>query len=401
MNKNRELTAFFRLFVDEDAFMEHDFFIVMVILYVSAAFYILDCYQLVKRKSQAENLAILGIPSFASVIGASLAALFVHVPRPGTERIALFAQALKSEKLLAKLALVTFVWMFLWTVCYVLQRRRNKKERLRWVISCIPDALCTALILFAFLHDALGGKSSFFAASEWVLWVYLYAVYFLCCKIVLLAVVLFVRLYSVKITCFRWQEGKSASAFLHRYFYWYQSAILRNVLLFEGGMLAFLTAIVFLDPPKGEQFGEIVEIMGFLYAGAVFVVITATGPIRKGLRRFKEWGDAGRLKELFCREYFTQAPLAANGDYVVTRHFLVDVQRPGGIYFWQDLQSIGGWHLDGKGKSRSLYFSKAGELKVPEADAASSEAAFLYAKQWLAGQNAYSGGQWVAGREQM
>lgn len=384
----KEVVSFFRLFVDEDVVGEHDFVIVMLILYISAAFYIADFYQLVKRKSQAENLAILSIPCMVSLMGSSLAALLVHVPRPGTERIGLFAQALGSQKLEAKMVLVTFGWMLLWTVCYLLQRKRAKKEVVRWVISCIPDALCAAVIIFGFLHDAVGGKAPFFAVSEWVLWVYLYAVYFLCCKMVLLFVALFVRLYSARITCFRWREGQNPSAFLHRYCYWYQSAILRNVILFEGGALTFLTSMLVMSPPLPEERGEVVEIMAVLYVGAVFVITVAAAPIRKGLRRFQEWGNAKQLKELFCREYFTQAPVAANEDYVITRHFLIDVRRPDGIYFWQDLQSISGWHLEGKGKSRSLYFYKAGELKIPESDASSSTDLFAYAKQWIPGRPA-------------
>lgn len=379
----KELVSFFQLFVDPDAAIGQDFAVVMLILYAGAALYMADFYQLVKQKSKAETLAILGIPCVVTMMGSTLAALMVQVPRPGTEQILSFSQALGSEKLQAKLVLAAFVWMFLWAACYLLQRKRGKKEVIRWVISCIPDAVCVAVIIFSFLYYPVSGRSLFFVTSEWVLWVYLYAVYFLCCKTVLLAVSLFVRLYSARITCFRWREGKHPAVFLHRYFYIYQSAILRNVLLFEGGILTFLTVMLVLEPPLPEERGDVVMIMVFLYLGAVFVIAAATAPIRKGLRRFKEWGDTRQLKELFCREYFTQDPIAANKDYVVTRHFLVDVQQPAAVYYWKDLQNVGGWYLDGKGKSRCLYFHKAGMVKFSEAEGASSEAAFQYAKQWM------------------
>lgn len=378
-----ELVSFFQLFVDPDAAIGQDFGVVMLILYAGAALYMADFYQLVKQKSKAETLAILGIPCVVTMMGSALAALMVQVPRPGMEQILSFSLALGSEKLQAKLVLAAFVWMFLWAVCYLLQRKRGKKEVIRWVISCIPDVICAAVIIFSFLYYPISGRSLFFVTSEWVLWVYLYAVYFLCCKIVLLAVSLFVRLYSARITCFRWREGKHPAAFLHRYFYIYQSAILRNVLLFEGGLLTFLTVLLVLEPPLPDERGDVVMIMVFLYLGAVFVIAAATTPIRKGLHRFKEWGDARQLKELFCREYFMQDPVSANESYVVTRHFLVDVQQPAAVYYWRDLQNAGGWYLDGKGKSRCLYFYKAGMVKFSEAEGAASEAAFQYAKQWM------------------
>lgn len=379
----KELVSFFQLFVNLNVALGQDFAVTMLILYASAALYIADFYQLVKRKTQAENMAILCIPFTVSMMGTALASLMVEVPRPGTERMSLFLQALESEKLQHKLVPAAFLWLFLWAVCYWLQRKRGKKEVIRWVLSCIPDALCAAVILFCFVYDRICGKRPFFSASEWILWVYLYALYFLCCKIILLAIGLFVRLYSARITWARWREGKNPSAFLKRYFYIYQSAILRNVLLFEGGILTFLTVMLFISPPLPHERANAVMIMGFLYAGAVMVIAIATAPIRKSLARFRAWGDEGQLKELFCREYFTQEPVAANESFVVTRHFLVDVQSPAAVYYWGDLQRVGGWHLDGKGKSRSFYFNKAGELKISEAEGAASEAAVSYAKSFV------------------
>ena len=381
----KEFVAFWNLYFDPDAAIGQDFAVVMLILYVSAGLYIADFYQLVKRKSSAENLALLSIPCTVSVMGATLASLLVHVPRPQTERMHLFLQAIRSDKLRAKLVLLTFVWMFFGVICYMLQRKRGKKEILRWVISCIPDALCAAMIIFSFLFYRISVKGLFLAASGWGMWVYLYAVFFLGCKTVLLAVGLFMRLYSARITCFRWREGRNPSAFLRRYYYFYQSAILRNVLLFEVGILTFLTVMLVMSPPLPDERGEVVMIMFFLYVGGVFVVAVSGTPIRKGLGRFKEWGDAAQLKELFCREYFTQEPIAANGRYVVTRHFLVDVQCPAAIYYWRDLQNVGGWYQDKKGMSRCLYFFKAGMVKFSAEEEAEARAVFRYAEQWMRG----------------
>lgn len=376
------LFEFFKLYFDPDSAVGVDFF-VMIILYANAALYMYDFYQLIKRKSQAETMGMFVIPFGVSMAGAGLAAMMLHVPDPGTERIALFGAALEKQKLQAYLVLLAFLWIVLWGICYLLQRRREKKQTARWVLSCIPDAVFAAAVIFSFLYSVSGGKSLFSVTSGWVLWGYLYAVYFLGCKTVLLAVGLIVRLYSVRLTFVKWREGKRPGAFLFRYYHFYQNAILRNVLLFEGAALAFLTAMFVMSPPLPEERGDVVMMMLFLYLCAAVVITIASAPVRKRLAMFREWGDAGQLKELFCREYFAWEPVSKNEEYVVTRHFLVDVQRPAVIYYWGDLKNIGGLHLDVKGQSRSLYFEKAGELKFSGKEAAAAQDAFTYARRWI------------------
>lgn len=384
------LFEFFELYFDPDAVLGGDFGVVMLVMYASAALYMLDFYQLVKRKSQAETMGIFVIPFGVSMMGAALAAMMLTVPRPDTERIALFGAALENRKLQAYLVLLSFLWVILWGICYLLQRKRERKQTVRWVISCIPDAVFAAVIIFSFLYLVFCGKSLFSQVSGWVLWAYLYAVYLLSCKTVLLAVGLIVRLYSARLTLLKWHEGKNPSAFLFRYYYVYQNAILRNVLLFEGAVLTFLTVALVMYPPGKEELGDIVMVMLFLYLCAAVTITIASAPVRKSLGRFKKWGDAKRLKELFCREYFTLDPVSGNAEYVVTRHFLIDVQRPAAIYYWGDLRNVGGWYPDGKGKSRSLYFEKAGELKISEKEAAAAEGVFAYAKWYVQMQNHFA-----------
>lgn len=385
------LSEFFALYFDPDSAVGVDFF-VMIILYVNAALYMYDFYQLIRRKSQAETMGMFVIPFGVSMAGAGLAAIMLHVPGPGTERIALFRIALENQKLQAYLVLLAFLWIVLWAICYLLQRKREKKQTVRWVLSCVPDAVFAAAVIFVFLYCVFSEKSLLSEPSGWALWGYLYAVYFLSCKILLLAVGLIVRLYSVRLTFLKWHEGKRPGAFLFRYYHFYQNAILRNVLLFEGAALAFLTALFVMSPPLPEERGDVVMMMLFLYMCAVLVITIASAPVRKALGRFREWGDAGRLKELFCREYFASDPVSKNEEYVVTRHFLIDVQRPAAIYYWGDLRNIGGLHLDVKEKSRSLYFEKAGELKLSGKEVQAAQDAFTYAKRWLQMQSGFSTG---------
>ena len=115
------LFEFFELYFDPDAVLGGDFGVVMLVMYASAALYMLDFYQLVKRKSQAETMGIFVIPFGVSMMGAALAAMMLTVPRPDTERIALFGAALENRKLQAYLVLLSFLWVILWGICYLLQ----------------------------------------------------------------------------------------------------------------------------------------------------------------------------------------------------------------------------------------------------------------------------------------
>ena len=180
----KELISFFSLYLQEEYWLGSSLWLMLLLLYGNTIFYLIDFYNLVRRKSKAETAAMLAIP--------------------GTVSVSLF--------------LIAVVYVLLWAVCFSLQRRRKKKDVTRWMLSCGPDACFVLMISISFIYRAAAGASLFWSVPEWVLWLYLYAVYFLCCKVLLFALYLVVQLYSIRLTIFRWREGISPSVFLFCYY---------------------------------------------------------------------------------------------------------------------------------------------------------------------------------------
>lgn len=78
--------SFIALFYSDDLFQE-DFWIMLAVLYATAGFYLVDFYQLIKRRSMAENMSMMVLPCLFSLVGASLATMSLNVPAVGTMRI--------------------------------------------------------------------------------------------------------------------------------------------------------------------------------------------------------------------------------------------------------------------------------------------------------------------------
>lgn len=396
----KELIAFFSLYLQEEYWFDGSLWLMMLLLYGNTIFYLIDLYGLTRRRSKAETAAMLAIPGTVSLMGASLAALFVHVPRLGD--LEEFFTALDSLELCTGLFLIAAVYVLLWAVCFALQRRRQKRDVVRWMLSCVPDACFVLMIGISFVYRLAAGASLFCSVPEWVLWLYLYAVYFLCCKVLLFAVFLVVRLYSIRLVGFRWREGISPSLFLFGYYAFFQNAIFRNIAAFELGILIPLTMAV-----CGEGWTEeMIPIMGFLYLCGIFTAIFSLMPVMESLDRFRRWGDPRRLKEQFCREYFKEDPVWKNESYTITRDFLVDSQRPAAFYYWRDLKCVEGWCLEEKGQKsifadpwahrdggrktlqkggkriRRIRFYNGKCFQVTEEEREGSAFVFAYAKKW-------------------
>lgn len=372
----QELLSFFMLYVSEDNF-NNSLWIMLLLLYAGASFYMIDFYNLVKRKSRAETMGMMAIPFVVSMMGAAMAAMFVHVPPQG--RLQPFFAALESLRLHLALAASAVVYLILWGISFYLQKERGNKEKLRWVLSGIPDYSFAALLLSCFFCRLIIGESPFWGWPEWVLWIYLYAVYFLYCKIILLTVGLFVRFYSVRIRIFRWKERKSPSAFLFRYYVLYQNAIFRNLVFFELGLLIPLTLALGIYE---EWSFEMTVIMGFLYICGVFVVLFSLAPIMKSLEKFRIWGNADRMKESFCREYFLEEPVYRSEGYTVTRHFLVDEKSPAALYYWPALRGVGDLVTDKTGTGRTIYFGDGSSCRVLKEELNTEAFLFSYARKW-------------------
>ncbi len=394
------LISFFSLYLQEEYWFDGSLWLMMMLLYGNTIFYLIDLYELTKRRSKAETAAMLAIPGTVSLMGAALAALFVHVP--GLRDLEEFLTALDSLELCTGLFLIAVVYVLLWAVCFALRRGRQKKDVVRWMLSCVPDACFVLMISICSLYRLAAGASLFRSVSEWVLWIYLYAVYLLSCKVLLFALYLVVQLYSIRLVCFRWKEGDSPSLFLFCYYVFFQNAIFRNIAAFELGILIPLTLAV-----HGEGWtGEMVLVMGFLYLCGIFTAIFSLRPVMESLDRFQRWGDPRQLKEQFCREYFIEEPVWKNESYTITRDFLVDTQRPAAFYYWRDLKCVEDWsleeerqksifadlwaHRDGGRKTlqkggrriRRINFYNGGCFQVTEEEREGSAFVFKYARKW-------------------
>lgn len=395
----QELWSFFKLYLDDDlirssAGTSEWMLLWIVLLYANVIFYMADFYHLVKRKSTAETFAVLSVPCVVSVMGAAMSPLLVHVPAPeGTGR---FAKALESGSLNQMLLLAVSIYVILWSISLasqleVLKRnsflgklfceKRTKEDVRLWVLSGIPDYLYAAMMLFFSLWRLAAGQSFFAQGHRLLLQIYLYAIYFLCCKMILLAVSLAVRLYSAKITVFKWREGKNPSAFLFRYFLFYQSAMVRNLMLCELGILIPITVALVSDM-EGVSLYDAVGMLAFLWFAAVFVILFSATPSMRALEKFQLWGESRRMKELFCREYFVEEPVFKNDAYTVTRHFLVDELSPCTLYYWPVLENVSGWVMDKKGSARTLRFSDRSYCSISKEETENLAPVFEYAKKW-------------------
>lgn len=384
-----EFLSFLKLYVSDDVFLGNSLLIVMLILYGNVGLYLLDFYSVVKRKHTAETVAMMALPVVVSVMGSVFAGLMVQVPNP--KHLGKFAAALQSRSLNVSLVLMVVIYLLLWAVTFLsfgtfsfgkfALKKRKQEDVLRWILSGILDYCFAAMILVCSGWCSISGESLFVSGREWLLWLYLYAFYLLGCKTVLLAVALFVRLYSVRITIFKWKEGKNPSAFLFRYFVFYQNAIVRNTLLVELGILIPLTSAL-----NGEGWTyEGVGMMGFLWFCGVFVILFSLSPAMNALYKFRAWGEPRRMRELFCHEYFVEEPLCKIEEYTLTRHFLIDNQSPGTFYYWPFVKSVSGWVTDKKGKTRTIYFLEGTNCTISGEETEGLSPIFEYAKKWQEG----------------
>ena len=376
----RELFSFLFLYIDDSHITADNFGVMFIMLQVNAVFFILDLYGLMKRKSGKETAAIMTVPGILSLMGATLLGLMIHVPKPG--ELEQFALVLQGNRLHAMLLLLVLLYGMLWAASLYFHKIYKKVHFRRFILSCILDYVCAAVILVCSVSVLIQGEKSFLFGFQRILWLFLHVVYLLGCKLILLAVGLIVRMYCTKLTFIRWHERKNASSFLFRYFVLYQNAMIRSILLFELGILIPFTILFIREGWNLQASG----IMGFLYFCGIFVTIVNLSPSIKLLDQFGQWGPSHKIKEMFCREYFCEEAVFRNEYFTVTRHFLVDEQMPAAVYYWPMLYKISNWTQDKKGKSRLLWFSDKSSCRFSEEEVFSSAQVFQYAEKYLEGQ---------------
>lgn len=377
-----ELMNFFQLYIDIDGgILSGSLGAGMLILYANVILYFLDFYQEVKRKSREETLALLSIPFLVSLVGAALASILVYIPKAGGLRLEAFMDALSDSKLPLLLLALPMLYGICWLIVYISRKKRGGKESYRWVCSCIPDYFFCVGAVIGSLGGTVWGRSFLAAYGQRILWLYLWSIYLLCCKIVLLIFLNLVRLYTLRLP-FRWKEGKNPASFVKRYFFFYQNAMARSALLFGAVALACVGGPLFLYEEGKTLWWGILFL--FAFGGCLWgIFLFATRSVRAGLRKFSEWGDWNRITELFCREYFAQEVLYRNSDFTVTRHFLVAEQYAARVYYWENLRSVSGKIADKNGVGRELAFADGQVCYMPLAEAEENRQVFAYAEEVL------------------
>lgn len=372
----KELFSFLQLYIDESHMFSNSLGVTLFMLYGNTLFYIFDFYGLVKKKSKKETWHIMIIPMTVSLMGSALLGMMVYIPKPGG--LEQFSFSLSSQRLNLLLLGGILLYGLLWAASLLFQRARKKEDMLRFVLSCILDYVCAVVILAGSVSVLIWGEESLLLRQQRILWLFLYAVYFFGCKLILFMVGLVVRLFCMKLTVFRWREGKDPSTFLFRYFAIYQNAIFRCVLLFELGILIPLTVALVLEGWNLQAAG----IMGFLYLCGIFVIIFSLSSCMGMLGRFRQWGDPRRLREQYCREYFCEEPVYRDKNYTVTRHFLIDEQMPASVFYLPVVKTIGGWAYDKKGRSRTFWFSDGTSCQFLDDEADSCDQIVQYIENY-------------------
>lgn len=374
-----ELKDFFQLYIDiSGSFMSSSLEISMLGIYTNVILYLFDFYQMVKRKSREETTALLLVPFLVSVVGAFLAAILLRVPKAG--ELGAFLKVLSDDKLSILLLMIPALYGAFWLTTYISRKKQGRKETCRWLCACIPDYFFCAGIVVGSLGRVVFGRSFLAAYGQRILWLYLYCIYFLCCKIILLILLNLIRLYTLRLP-FRWREGKNPVSFVKRYFLFYQNAMARSALLFGTMVSACVGVPLALEEEEAPWWG--ILILLFLCGCLWGIFMFATRSVRAGLRKFSEWGNRDRVMELFCREYFAQEPLYHNSCFTVTRHFLVAEQYPALVYFWGNLSGISGRIVDKDGESRQLSFTDGQVCRMTLEEAEENKKVFAYAEATL------------------
>lgn len=372
-----KLFDFFQLFCVTDGSLMLG--LSLPILEANMLLYFADFYHMVKRKSRQETMALLCIPCLAVFTLSFFAMTFVRVPKPG--ELGAFLTALSEPGLSLSLLMVSALYVLLWLSAYIFKQKYGRRQMVSWILSSIPDFIFCFGIVAGSLGRLALGMDFLTAYGQRVVWLYLYCIYFLACKIILLIVFTLISLYSMRLP-FRWKEGRNPVFFLSRYFLFYQNAMARNTLLFGLIILAgvLVPLVLFEDETTPEQMFLIV---GTLVCCIAIIFFCSTIAVRTGLRQFLRWGNEYRVKELFCREYFTQEPLYQDSQYTVTRHFLIAEQYPALVYFWGKLCRVSDRHIDKDGECSQLSFADGQTCRMSIQEALDSRPVFEYAKSLL------------------
>ena len=403
---------FFQLYTVDADYLP-DFWLTMILLYLNAGLYLNDLYNLVKRKSKAEIFSLMAIPGVFAVIFVSMLSIFAHVPNlqsiaSQAKRLSLLITAIQPQTNLA-LLLIVFLYPILWGIGLLRQRRHEHGSRKRWVLSCIPDYIAWIILILGIGYHLFFGENILNSVLEnaeagdllvlygsrriW-LYIWMYGIYILVCKEVVLLVGLLSELLLMRIPL-RYHSGQNADTFVSFYYLFCQNAVFRGTFLMEAALVIPLCGVMLRE--AASPFSDNASIMLYaaflLLTGAVFVVLIVIHPIMRTLSCFDAWGQRKQIRELFCTEYFLMQPVFRNRLFTVTYHFIIDEQDAAGVYYLPLLTDISGWTYskNKNGRWKRITFADGRTLEVSEQEAEAAKEMLTYASNRLCAQKETGG----------
>ena len=406
------LLDFFQLYTVDADYLP-DFWLTMILLYLNAGLYLNDLYNLVKRKSKAETFSLMAIPGVFAVIFVSMLSIFAHVPNlqsiaSQAKRLSLLITAIQPQTNLA-LLLIVFLYPILWGIGLLRQRRHEHGSRKRWVLSCIPDYIAWIILILGIGYHLFFGENilnsvlenaevgdllALYGSRRTWLYIWMYGIYILVCKEVVLLVGLLSELLLMRIPL-RYHSGQNADTFVSFYYLFCQNAVFRGTFLIEAALVIPLCGVMLRE--AASPFSDNASIMLYaaflLLTGAVFVVLIVIHPIMRTLSCFDAWGQRKQIRELFCTEYFLMQPVFRNRLFTVTYHFIIDEQDAAGVYYLPLLTDISGWTYskNKNGRWKRITFADGRTLEVSEQEAEAAKEMLSYASNRLCAQKETGG----------
>ena len=389
-----ELLSLLQLYTRHGMDNEQSFIVMMGLLYFNAACYMVDLYGLLKKKTQGETVAVMMFPGILAIIGSAMVGILTYIPAADAQ-LSVFARRLESERLMRELIVVAVFYALAWTLAWSPNgQHRDKKAFVRWILSCIPDFISVALILTAACCRLISGGSIFAITREWsfemgfkydiFLWCFLHIFAALLCKIILLFVGSFTRLYTRRIP-HPWKEGRKPLRYVISHFLIYQNALLRSSVITWTALLGLIIVpmIMYGELEKWENTFAMIVFLLFMFGSALFVTMIVIMKPVNAILRFGQWGNRKEIMLLFCRETNVEEPVIAGGDFTVTKHFLIDEQSPAAVYYWNELEKCHGWTFEKNKWVKRLAFRDGQVCELSKNDP-SCEAVSEFAKKYLA-----------------
>lgn len=185
-------------------------------------------------------------------------------------------------------------------------------------------------ILNSVLENAEAGDLlALYGSRRTWLYIWMYGIYILVCKEVVLLVGLLSELLLMRIPL-RYHSGQNADTFVSFYYLFCQNAIFRGISLLEAALVIPLCGVMLREAasPFSDYSSIMIYAVFLLLTGAVFVVLIAIGPVMRTLSCFDAWGQRKQIRELFCTEYFLMQPVSSNRSFTVTHHLSLTNRTP-------------------------------------------------------------------------